>query len=156
VLEALQNSDFSNWLLVSTWGYAIILTLHSLGLAMVVGLLVVIDLRVLGIARSIPLLPLKKLMLLVWLAFAVNAATGTALFVADATKFFYSRTFQLKLLSIVIGLTLAALLSSSVLNIAAQFDRGDKDIPAGAKLTAAASLLLWVAAIGLGRYMAYE
>ena len=55
MLEALQNSAFSQWLLVSEYGYPIFLTLHSLGLAMLVGVLICIDLRILGIARSIPL-----------------------------------------------------------------------------------------------------
>ena len=65
MLEALQNTAFSQWLLVSEWGYPILLTLHSLGLAMLVGTIVIIDLRVLGLARSIPLLPIKRLMTIV-------------------------------------------------------------------------------------------
>src|SRR5687768_13153040 len=99
VLEALQNSAFSQWLLVSEYGYPIFLTLHSLGLAMLVGVLMCIDLRVLGIARSIPLPPIKRLMTIVWIAFGVNAASGTALFAADAVKFINSPTFLLKLSS---------------------------------------------------------
>jgi hypothetical protein len=164
LLEALQNSDFSQWLLVSEWAYPILLTLHSLGLAMLVGTIVIIDLRVLGLARSIPLLPIKRLMTIVWAAFAVNATSGTLLFAADAVKFAHSPTFQLKLSSIVIGTILAALMSKSVLDPSSSFEAAEAGAtartrlqsPAVAKSLAALSILIWIAAIGLGRYMAYE
>lgn len=161
MLEALQNSAFSQWLLVSEWGYPIFLTLHSLGLAMLVGVLICIDLRVLGIARSIPLPPIKRLMMIVWIAFAVNAASGTALFAADAVKFINSPAFLLKLSSIVIGVVLAALMSSSVLSSQSAFENGglqrfDLDSPPVAKTLAVVSIVVWIAAIGFGRYMAYE
>lgn len=161
MLEALQNSAFSQWLLVSEYGYPIFLTLHSLGLAMLVGVLICIDLRILGVARSIPLPPIKRLMIIVWIAFAVNAASGTALFVADAVKFINSPAFLLKLSSIVIGVVLAALMSSSVLGAQSAFESGGSkglalDSPALAKALAVVSIIVWIAAIGFGRYMAYE
>ena len=162
MLEALQNSAFSQWLLVSEYGYPIFLTLHSLGLAMLVGVLICIDLRILGVARSIPLPPIKRLMLIVWIAFAVNAASGTALFAADAVKFINSPTFLLKLSSITIGVVLAALMSSSVLGAQSAFESGGGsgrfglDSPPVAKALAVVSILVWIAAIGFGRYMAYE
>jgi hypothetical protein len=155
VLEALQNSAFAQWVLVSEWGYPILLTLHSLGLAMLVGVLVVMDLRVLGIPRSLPVWPMNKLMWLVWGAFAVNAASGTALFVADAVKFLQSPAFLLKLASVAIGVTLAAILSSRVFNAADDVDR-ERVMPVAAKVMAMCSILVWVVAIGFGRYMAYE
>jgi len=156
VFEALQNSEFSQWLLVSEWAYPILLTLHSLGLALLVGVLIVIDLRVLGIGRSIPMLPMKRLMTLVWIGFAANASSGITLFVADAVKFVHSPAFLLKLSSIVIGVTIAALIGSSVLNAADAFDRGDRPMPVAAKAMATISILVWIGAIGFGRYMAYE
>jgi hypothetical protein len=156
VFEALQNSAFSQWLLVSEWAYPILLTLHSLGLAMLVGVLVVIDLRVLGVARSIPLPPMKRLMMLVWIAFVVNASSGTALFVADAVKFIQSPAFLFKVTSIVIGMTIATLIGSSVLNATDAFDRSDRSMPVAARVMASISMLVWISAIGFGRYMAYE
>lgn len=156
LLESIQNTNFADWMRVSEWGYPIILTLHSVGLAMVVGVLLVIDLRVLGIPRSLPILPLRKLMSVVWLGFALNLCTGIALFTADAVKFYNSPSFRYKLLSVFIGVGLAVFLSSSVLGAGDQFDRRGAAVPGRAKFVAVVSLLVWGAAISLGRYVAYE
>ena len=156
ILEAIQNTGFADWMRVSEWGYPIILTLHSIGLAMVVGVLFVIDLRILGVPRSLPILPLRQLMTLVWLGFVLNLITGLCLFSADAVKFFESPTFRFKLASVFAGVGLAVFLSSSVLGVGDKFDRREAVIPACAKVFASLSLLMWLAAICLGRYVAYE
>jgi len=155
MLEAIQNTAFADWVRVSEWGYPIILTLHSLGLAMVVGMLLVMDLRILGVPKSLPLLPLRQLMTLVWIGFTVNLLTGLALFSADAVKFFHSPTFRFKIASVVIGVVFAVFLRSSVF-AGDDFDRGDAVIPVRAKVVAVLSIAVWLAAIGLGRYVAYE
>jgi hypothetical protein len=156
MLEAIQNTAFADWVRVSEWGYPIILTMHSLGLATVVGVLLVIDLRVLGFPKALPILPLKQLMTLVWIGFTVNFVTGLALFSADAVKFFYSPTFRFKIASVVVGVALALYIRSSALGIGGDFDRHVAAIPVRAKAAAVLSIAVWLAAIGLGRYVAYE
>ncbi len=156
MLEAIQNTAFADWVRVSEWGYPIILTLHSIGLAMVVGVLVVMDLRILGVPKSLPLLPLKQLMRLVWIGFTLNLLTGLALFSADAVKFFNSPTFRFKIASVVVGVGLAVFLRVSVLGGGDAFDRGEVSVPVRAKAVAVLSIAVWLAAIGLGRYVAYE
>ena len=156
ILEMIQQTSFADGLRTSTWIYPITLTLHSVGLALLVGVLVVIDLRIIGLVRSLPLLPLKRLMLLVWIAFVVNATTGVMLFTTDAMKFYYSTAFRFKLSSIAVGIVLAMLMTSSVLKVADKFDRAEAAIPVSAKLLAGLSILMWLSAIAFGRYMAYE
>jgi hypothetical protein len=156
LLHTIESTAFSDWVLTSTYGYPILLTLHSIGLAVLVGVLVLIDLRVLGAAAAIPLAQMRRLMTLVWAAFAVNAVSGTALFVSDATRYYYSPTFRWKLLSIVVGVALAAVLSSFVVGAANSPGRAHDTIPLYAKVLAAVSVIVWMAAIGVGRYMAYE
>jgi len=154
-LKTLESSDFADWVLTSTYGYPVLLTLHSIGLAMLVGVLVVINLRILGLVPAIPILQMRPLMSLVWGAFVVNAISGTALFVSDATRYYHSPTFRWKLLCILIGVALAAILSLSMLSEAGSAQRQRK-IPTYAKILAAASVIAWLAAVGTGRYMAYE
>jgi uncharacterized membrane protein len=82
----LQDTDFAHWVASSPslLAYPTILTLHTVGMAIVVGTCVVMDLRVLGIAADIPVSVFRRAPRLVWTGFAINAATGLALFTTDA------------------------------------------------------------------------
>jgi hypothetical protein len=151
VLRAIQHSAFANW--VQESAYPIVITLHSVGLAILVGVLVVIDLRVLGFARGLPLPALRKLMTVVWIGFCTNAISGVMLFSVDAKKDFYSTLFRVKLSAIAIGLILGAIINSQVL--ADSREAGHVQAPARAKILAALSLCCWASAIVSGRLLAY-
>lgn len=152
-LDALTNSGLGQWVLLSPLGYPVLLTFHSIGLAIVVGLLVVIDLRILGVARDAPLPAFKDLLVLVWIGFWVNAISGAAIFTSDAVKFYYSTAFRLKLLCIILSFIVLAFLKKSQLLTAP----GAQRIPAlpREKALAVVSLLCWLGAIVAGRLVAY-
>src|SRR6476661_8812227 len=88
MLTALSQSAFSTWLLSSNsiWVYPTVFTLHTFGMMVLVGAALMIDLRLLGFGRGIPLQALDRLFSVMWGAFALNAVTGTMLFIADADK----------------------------------------------------------------------
>src|SRR6266436_2036545 len=87
-LQRLQDSDFGLW--VSTaptiWAYPTILMLHTVGLAMIVGPNAVLDLRLLGVGRRVPLSALQKVFRVMWFGLVINASTGIALFVSEAAE----------------------------------------------------------------------
>ena len=154
MLQVLENTEFAAWVRESAYGYGIFLTMHALGLALLAGILIVIDIRVLGFGRGLPMAPLKNLLTLVWVGFWSNAISGSILFTSDAVKFYYSTNFRVKMLSIVIGLVLTMMIKSSVLS-AAMSTSGDAIAPPRAKLLASLSLVCWLTAIASGRLMAY-
>ena len=86
MLQRLQDSAFSMWVVGSDslWSYPTILTLHTVGLAIIVGSAFVIDLRVLGIGRDVPVQQMRKVFGFFWTGFAVNLASGLVLFAVDA------------------------------------------------------------------------
>ena len=88
LLASIEASPFSTWLRESpsVWAYPTVLTLHTLGLGVLVGANWMVDLRVLGFARAIPLGVLARAFPIMWAGFWLNAATGALLFVADPTK----------------------------------------------------------------------
>jgi hypothetical protein len=153
LLVALQQSAFSTW--VQETAYPVVITAHSVGLATLVGLLVIIDLRVIGFGRGMPLPALRKLMTVVWAGFFLNFVSGIMLFSIDAKKDFYSTLFRIKILSIVLGLLFGWLITRSVLARDSEYSAVDARAPGSARAFAAVSLLCWTIAIISGRLLAY-
>src|SRR5262245_6437577 len=152
-LSSLENSGFGTWLraAASIWPYPAVLTLHTIGLGVLVGGNAVIDLRLLGWGKAIPLAPLEKLFPVMWIGFWVNALSGVALFVGDATTKGTTWVFMTKLGIIFVGVVLLLALRRTVYG---HGQGGAVETPTSRAL-AAASLALWFLAIVTGRYMAY-
>src|SRR5215510_8830736 len=115
-LTALHDSAFSTWIRESesVWAFPTVLTVHTFGMMLLVGCAWVMDLRVLGIARSIPIGPMRPLFRIMWAAFWINLATGILLFIADPERKATSLLFGLKLLLIAINLPLLLRLERAV------------------------------------------
>src|SRR6266699_233417 len=98
-LQAIEETGFSTWLRESESPFAFyfILLFHTFGLALLVGANAVVDLRLLGVARAIPLAPLKRLFGIMWIGFAMNAVTGILLVIASPTKALTNLDFYIKL-----------------------------------------------------------
>ena len=145
-LAQLEQSGVATWIRESgvLYGYPLILFLHTLGLSTLVGLSSAIDLRILGFAPGIPLKPLEKLFRIMWAGFALNLATGTLLFIADATKHSSNPAYYVKLTFVAGAVVILSLIRKKVF-------REQKD----GKLLAAASLGCWFIAISAARLMAY-
>jgi hypothetical protein len=152
-LAAIEQSGLSTWVRESgsLWAYPTILTLHTLGLGVLVGANAALDLRLLGFGRRIPLADLGGLFKGMWWGFTLNALTGTLLFAADATTKSVQKIFYVKLACIVLAVLTMVRLKSTVYGSGP--DRATMT-PRTTRL-AVASLLLWTAAITAGRFMAY-
>jgi hypothetical protein len=154
LLTALEGSSFATWLRQSPsiWAYPAVLTLHTVGLALLVGANWALDLRVLGVARSIPLPALTGAFRIMWIGFWVNAISGVMLFAADATTKGVTTVFQWKLAMVLAGVAGIVLLRRALY-------RGGRDagpqVSVWARTLAAGTFVLWVAAIAAGRFMAY-
>lgn len=146
VLAQLEQTGFATWIRESgvLYGYPLILFLHTLGLSTLVGLSAAIDLRLLGIGQGIPLKSLERTFVLMWAGFALNAVTGSLLFVADAQKHASNPAFYVKLLCVALAVGILVMIRGRVFR-----DHGT------GKALAAASLACWLVALGSARLMAY-
>src|SRR5690606_22719705 len=151
-LTWLQESWLGVLVAESLWGYPLLETIHALGMAMLLGTLGLINLRVLGYKPELPLLGTRDLLPLAWLGFTLNAASGIALFTSDAIYFFSSYTFRIKLALIALAGINAVLLGNKFFNPTAA---GAADARAGAKWLAGTSLVFWLGAAVGGRLIAY-
>ena len=153
MLASLDQSAFSQWLLGSNsiWAYPTVLTLHTFGMMVLVGAALMVDLRLLGFGRAIPLGSMGRLFGVMWGAFWLNLVTGTMLFIADATKRATQPLFLVKLTLVALGVVTIVLIKRSM------FDGRQEPlvITGSAKRLAIASLLLWCAAVTSGRLLAY-
>lgn len=151
LLTSIEGSTLAAWTRESPsiWAYATILTLHTVGLAIVVGINAVVDLRLLGWAPRIPVPSLRALFPIMWWGFAVNFASGLLLFMADATTKSGQAVFYVKLACIALALIVARTLSNGLQH------QDDNPVAANLRTLAVLSLLLWAGAIVAGRLMAY-
>jgi hypothetical protein len=152
-LDTIEQLSFSTWVSESKsiWAYPTILWLHVMGMGVVVGISAMISLRLLGISPKTPIQPLERLYPLVWVAFWVNAVTGTALLMASATKRAVDPTFYIKLVFVFAGLYVIQRTRKKVF----QHLGPDDALPEGAKTLAWAALICWLGAITAGRLLAY-
>jgi uncharacterized protein DUF6644 len=152
ILASLEASAFSTWLRESpsVWAYPTVLTLHTVGLGILVGANWMVDLRVLGFGRAIPLGIITRAFPFMWAGFWLNAITGVLLFVADPTKG-TTTVFMWKLAIIACGVALLISLKRKLYGRSVEMDAATL----GVKAIAAGSLVVWIAAIATGRWMAY-
>lgn len=136
---------------LSTPVYAAVSALHVVGLALLFGPIALVDLRIAGLLRSLDVSALTLLRATARIGIAIAVVTGVLLAAARPDEYLANPTFLAKLT--VVGLGLANALAFEVAarrtGIAAMLDQ-----PL-ARASALASLALWLAAIGLGRWIAF-
>ncbi len=151
----IEETALAEWVRVSAWGYPMMITLHSVGLAIVVGLAVAIDLRLLGRFRSIPFASLRTFFTVAWIGFLVNFLSGLALFSSQAASNYVTNIpFLTKMAFVLAGAATIGYLQPAVAKLG-DGTGADSVVPAGAKAAAVVSLIVWAGATVTGRLIAY-
>ncbi|MBP9930827.1 MAG: hypothetical protein KBF63_16230 [Rhodoferax sp.] len=135
------------WLRVNPYAYPTLETLHIIGLALVFGTLWVVDLAILGWLRGIDLQQLLR-RVLPWtlLGFALATASGLTMFTSNVGDFIANPAFVLKM-----GLLFVAGTNAAVLHARGPIAPANRRT----RLQAALSILIWIAVIACGRWIAY-
>lgn len=131
----------------SSWAYPLLEVVHLSGVAMLLGNLLLLELRLFGLAPELPVRALARLGLaLVAAGFTLAAASGLLMFATQAQELLANRAFVWKM----------GLMSLAACNAAAFHGRdGLARADFVAKLQMAASTLLWLAVLACGRWIAY-
>lgn len=154
IFEWLEDSQLAEIVGVSLWGYPIMIAAHSFGLAIVVGIVFMIDFRILGIIRGVSFVGLHKMMKVAWVGFVINFVSGVALFSSQAGYFVENRTFLIKIGAIFIAMISAAFMQKMQADSSERWDTGGA-VSVQVKLLAVLSIVLWSIAIIAGRFIAY-
>ena len=154
-LELLQGSALAEWMRYS--GAApFIESTHVVAAVLLFGTVLVVDLRLLGLADS--RLSFARVsgqtLPLTWLAFAIAVFTGCLMFIAGAVAFFGNTAFQLKVLALCgAGVNMALFQGVTARGIAA-WDQ-DAPTPRAARIAGLVSVLLWATVVVLGRWIGF-
>jgi hypothetical protein len=146
----LEATPLSTWMRESPSLLALpgVLTLHTLAMGFIAGVSLVVALRLLGVARDIPLAAIDSCFPIVWGALAVNAITGVLLVAAYPTKALTNQLFYVKLAIVALGVGLLPGIRRVVRS-------GGLAPSRKTALVAITSVLLWTAAIVVGRLLPY-
>lgn len=154
MLTALETSSVAIWVGESLWAYPALLACHIVGLAVVVGLLSMRDLKLLGFFQELDSQVFSDLIPVVIAAFCLNALSGFLLFSSQASYLAGSAPFLAKLVCIAAGLTCAfGLQRRRLRSITIRAGALSPDL--STRTLACLSLSAWVGAIIAGRLIAY-
>jgi hypothetical protein len=158
-LGALEGSGLGQAMRQWLWLYPSVEVVHLVGIALLFGSIVVLDLRLLGLSRHIPVRVLAR-HVLPWTAgsFLLIIPSGLLMFMAHASEFVQSEVFILKLLLIMAAGLNAALFHTITFRTADVWDSDEMrklPPPPSARLAGALSLVLWISVIACGRLLAY-
>jgi uncharacterized membrane protein len=136
------------------WGWPMAESIHFLGLSMLVGCIGLFDLRLLGMAKRIPIAALHKLIPLGLIGFAINISTGSLFLLTEPDQYIYNPSFQFKMLFIAIAGLNALTFYVTSWGRATAAD-ASPDAPRIAKVVAIVSLSMWIGVIVCGRLLTF-
>jgi len=149
----LQETGIAVYIRESDFGFAIALTIHTLGLSFLVGANAIVSIRLLGVASMIPLKPLRLLFPLMWVGLILCAISGLGLGIAHASTRLLNPITGFKLLAIFVATPIMWTMQKKL------FDDpkiSDANLPESARMIAASQLVLWLTVLVAGRLIAYS
>lgn len=156
ILQAIYDSELGRSMRESLWGYPIALTVHSVGMGILVGVLAVMNLRILGMfRRRMPFQVVKPIIWLGMFGFVINLISGLLLFIADPISYSTNTAFLVKIAGVIIGLVVL------VMMIKTPEFKEIKTVEAAAvggtnlQVLAYVSLAVWTIALIAGRLIGY-
>ena len=160
IANFLTAGPFDEFVATHDWVWPFCEMLHFFGMALLIGSVGLVDARMLGIGKGIPIKSLERFIPLGVIGFVINLLTGI-LFVAGnpvggPQEYLLNLSLQLKMVCILIaGLNLLAFYALGIAKKANAVEPGG-DAPTSAKVVAAVSLVLWFGVIYFGRFIMYN
>ena len=153
MLEWIETTQLGLWLRESpsVWSFPTVLTLHTAGMAVLIGASWVLDLRLLGVGRHVPLSAFRWVFPTVAVGLVVNLLTGVLLFIKNATIWGAALPFFVKMALVVASVATLLPIRSLVLRSSDE----QREVNGNARILAVVSILAWAAAVTAGRLLAY-
>ena len=144
----MEDSPVGMMISSSIWGYPIALSIHALGMGVLVGISVMLALRVLGLADAIPRSAVMPYWRLAQAGFVVNLISGSALFMGSASSLAENWALYAKFGFLILSL----ILTYRMVKVSYRTQRGTKS---GDRVLAFSAICSWVLTIIFGRLIGY-
>jgi len=154
LVQAIEGGAINTWVLSTYWLWPLLEIIHFIGLSLLLGSMLVVDLRLAGFLRQIDITAMHRLLPWAVIGFAMNATSGFLFFMGDPGRYAINIGFQVKMILVLIaGLNVLVF----ALRINPHIDRWERhgDTPAIAKAVAWVSLCTWTGVLLLGRLIPY-
>ena len=141
----------------SAWMFPAAETIHVIAIALVVGSITVLDLRLLGLSWTRrPITEIAgEVLPWTWISFGVAAVAGVVMFVSAAGKYIVDLPFQLKFVLMFLAAVNMMVFHRFTYPGVAQWDRNASP-PRAAKIAAALSLVFWIGVVTCGRLVSFS
>jgi len=155
--------DFEMWARATQWGafarssqwvWATTESLHFIGLSLLIGTVGLFDLRLMGMAKAIPVAALHRLIPVGIAGYATNLITGSLFLCAYPDQYLYNRAFQFKMVFMALaGLNILVFYSAGFRQAKAVGPGEDASLQI--RLIAAFSFFLWFGVLTCGRLLTF-
>jgi len=152
-LTWLESTAYAQWILTGLTGWPLVLSLHAIGLAIAVGTVYAMNLRLLGFYRTIPLSAVRPLISFAWIGIAINVFSGFSLFMTQASVYVTSIPFIVKISAIALGIVALVITQKMLKREGANWEASG--VSSQGRNVAIASMALWTLAVVTGRLIAY-
>jgi hypothetical protein len=103
LIASLKATALSQWMVNSRWAWPISETLHFIGLALLIGIIAPLDVRLMGFMKNVPIAALKSLVPWAVLGFVINLVTGLLFFIGTPEQYMANESWWLKVLFLIIA-----------------------------------------------------
>jgi hypothetical protein len=155
-LKSLETSGLATRIRDALWLFPLIESTHVIGLSLVFGTILIIDLRLLGIAsthRSFKQMA-SDILKWTWAAFALTALTGSLMFLTNARVYYHNFYFRIKMLLLVLSGVNMLIFELTAGRTIHRWDK-EPSAPRAGKTAAALSLAMWISIIIAGRLIGF-
>ena len=153
--KEIMASQLSQWIQATYWLWPVLEIIHFFGLTLLMGGLIIVDLRMIGFFPTINLQGVKKLLPFVIFGFLLNLITGILFVYGDPSRYAINIGFQIKLILILLAGCNAAIYHFKVEGYALELVSSSIRPPLTIKLVGLTSLSLWTGVLLLGRLIPY-
>jgi len=150
--EWVKTASIKGFVDTTAWAWPATETLHFIGLSLLLGVVLMINLRMLGVMKNVSYAALHRLLPWGMLGFAINLITGVVFFVTVPEQYTENIALHVKMILMLFGGV--NVLYFTMFDQAWALKPGD-DAPVTAKVVAVSTIILWVGVIFFGRMMPF-